>query len=125
MPREWGRDPFYTFIPRERNEGLADVHAMVAKYQRKMIQNRFKLQLIAGYFKLPEANDFARNKYGVPSYYQVAADIRHEFEGALKGFDAQLLLIYKGAVGNTFDNMRFVINKVNVGLVNFVINYHF
>jgi hypothetical protein len=125
MPREWGRDPFYTFMSRERNEGLANVHAMVVKYQRKMVASRFKLQLIAGYFKLPEANDFVRNKYGVPSYYQVAADVRHEFEGALKGFDAQLLLIYKGAVGNTFDNMRFVINKVNVGLVNFVVNYHF
>ena len=35
MPREWGRDPFYTFLPRERNEGLGDVHAVVAKVHYK------------------------------------------------------------------------------------------
>ena len=27
MPREWGREPFYTFLPRERNEGLGGVNA--------------------------------------------------------------------------------------------------
>lgn len=31
MPREWGRDPFFTFMPRERNEGLGDVHAIVIR----------------------------------------------------------------------------------------------
>ncbi len=30
MPREWGKEPFYTFIPRERNEGTGDVHALAA-----------------------------------------------------------------------------------------------
>ena len=32
MPREWGRDPFFTFLPRERNEGLGDVHAIMGNY---------------------------------------------------------------------------------------------
>jgi hypothetical protein len=31
MPREWGRDPFFTFMPRERNEGYGNVHAFVGK----------------------------------------------------------------------------------------------
>ena len=28
MPREWGRDPFFTFLPRERSEGFSNVHAL-------------------------------------------------------------------------------------------------
>lgn len=31
VPREWGREPFFTFLPRERNDGPGDVHAMMAK----------------------------------------------------------------------------------------------
>lgn len=31
MPREWGREPFFTFLSRERNEGMGDVHAFVLK----------------------------------------------------------------------------------------------
>jgi hypothetical protein len=34
MPREWGRDPFYTFMPRERNEGYGDVNADIDKYNK-------------------------------------------------------------------------------------------
>ena len=30
FPREWGREPFYTFLPRERNEGLGGLDAAAA-----------------------------------------------------------------------------------------------
>ena len=65
------------------------------------------------------------NKYGLPSYYQFLTDIRYEFGGKMKGFDAQLLYTYKLNAGETYDNPRFVINKVNMHLLNVVINYHF
>ncbi|NJO25969.1 MAG: hypothetical protein HC867_09715 [Bacteroidia bacterium] len=32
MPREWGREPFYTFMLRERNEGFGDVNAVAAAF---------------------------------------------------------------------------------------------
>ena len=54
MPREWGRDPFYTFIPRERNEGLGGVNAFTTKYTHHWIKNRVSLTTMAGYFDLPE-----------------------------------------------------------------------
>ncbi len=31
MPREWGREPFYTYMSRERNEGLGNVNAVTGK----------------------------------------------------------------------------------------------
>jgi len=37
MPREWGREPFFTFMPRERNEGFGDVNALITKIQYTQI----------------------------------------------------------------------------------------
>ena len=52
LPREWGRDPFYTFLPRERNEGLGDVHALMAQwnYGKEQATNRF---FVAAGYLLP------------------------------------------------------------------------
>lgn len=125
MPREWGRDPFFTFLSRERNEGLADVHAMVVKYKFSPKKHKLKTTLAYGHYQLPDVKDFEKNKYGLPSYFQLMADVRYEFEGPFKGFDAQILYVYKGNLGETYDNYKFVINKVNMSQYNFVINYHF
>lgn len=125
MPREWGRDPFYTFVPRERIEGLANTHSVLLKYQRRWPQKHLKTTLMVGYNQLPEANDPERNKYGMPSFAVAAFDLRYEFQKKLKGLDAQLLMVHKYATGNTYDNLKFVINKVNMTTTNLVFNYHF
>lgn len=125
MPREWGRDPFFTFLPRERNDGLGDVHAIVFKAGYSIPKLRLKTQAAFGHFDLPQVTNFALNKYGVPSYTQLNIDVRHEFEGFMKGLEAQLLYIYKGQSGNSYGNDKYVINKVSMGLWNFVLNYHF
>ena len=125
MPREWGRDPFFTFLPRERNEGFGDVHASMVKYTYTSRNKHLKTSAAAGYYQLPDVLNTALNKYGLPSYYQFLAEMRYEFAGKLKGFDAQLLYTYKLNAGETYNNQKFVINKVNMHLVNLVINYHF
>lgn len=125
MPREWGRDPFFTFMPRERNEGFGDVHAVVAKAAYSIPQKRIKLNLAAGYFKLPDVNNTVLNKFGMPSYLQVNADIRYSFEGLFQGMDAQLLIVGKLNQGETYQLPKYEINKVNMLLYNFVLNYHF
>jgi hypothetical protein len=125
MPREWGRDPFFTFMPRERNEGLADVHAVVGKLNYRLPAQRLSTSLSVGYFKLPDVKNFAFNKYGMPSYTQINAEIRYHFNGILKGLDAQLLLVTKLNEGETYGDKRFEFNKVNMVLYNLVLNYHF
>jgi hypothetical protein len=125
MPREWGRDPFYTFMPRERNEGYGNVHAIVGKVAYNIPKIRIKTSLSAGYFKLPDVKDFELNKYGMPSYTQINADIRYAFKGFLKGLDAQLLIVGKINQGELYNNRKFEINKVNMVNYNLVINYHF
>lgn len=125
MPREWGRDPFFTFLPRERNEGLGDVHAIAGKLQYKIPKARFMTSLALGYYQLPEVSNYRLNKYGMPSYSQLNIDARYRFAGLLRGLETQLLFVYKGKAGRTYDNDKYVINKVDMSLWNLVFNYQF
>ncbi|MEY3397728.1 MAG: hypothetical protein RL220_322 [Bacteroidota bacterium] len=125
FPREWGRDPFFTFMSRERNEGFGDVHATTARIQWKQKNGMLKASLTGGYFSLPDVRNFALNKYGMPSYFQVNLDIRYSFTGILQGLEAQGLLVWKGKSGEVYDNDRYVINKVDMSLINVVVNYRF
>lgn len=125
VPREWGRDPFFTFLPRERNEGFGDMHAIMAKVDYKLPKSGFKTSFAAGYYKLPDVKNYTLNKYGLPSYTQINTDFRYTFAKALKGFEAQLLLVAKINNGETYGNSKMVINKVNMFQTNFVLNFHF
>jgi hypothetical protein len=125
FPREWGRDPFYTFMPRERNEGFGDVHAVMGKIQGKFPKAKLNAYVAAGHFWLPDAKNFTLNKYGMPSYAQVNFDLRYNFSGFLKGLDLHLLLAGKIQTGEDHDNLKFVFNKVNMFHGNLVVNYHF
>lgn len=125
MPREWGRDPFYTFMPRERNEGMGDVHAIVAKYTRKLPVNHSQITGMLGHVKLPDIKNTALNKYGFPSYFQANIDVRHQFLGTWTGLEMQLMYVQKWGIANDYDNPRYQFNKVDVSNINFVVNYHF
>jgi outer membrane porin, OprD family len=125
MPREWGREPFFTFMPRERNEGFGDLHAIMGKVNYNIPKIRAKTSLSAGYYKLPDVKNYRLNKYGLPSYTQVNADVRYAFNKVLNGLEAQLLLVGKLNNGETYNNKKFEFNKVNMMLCNFVLNYHF
>ena len=125
MPREWGRDPFFTFLARERNDGLGDVHALVGRVRYDFASNLTSVQLGVGYYALPHVSDTRLNKYGLPSYVQSNLDIRHRFTGFLEGLEAQMLYLVKWkAIAGTLAE-KFIINKVNMQQWNFVVNYHF
>ncbi len=125
MPREWGRDPFYTFMPRERNEGLANVHAYVVKAGRSFPKQSSSINLAVGHYSLPSVYDYEANKYGLPSYNQLNIDYRYSFKGMLRGLEAQILYVYKGKASNEIIDDRYIINRVNMGQWNIVLNYNF
>jgi hypothetical protein len=124
-PREWGRDPFFTFLPRERNEGLGDVNAVMAKATRKLPKSNLQFDLGVGYYHLPDINNTAYNKYRLPSYIQSNADIKYDFKGLLEGLDLDILYVYKWLAGETYGDLSAIINKVNMSNISVVINYHF
>lgn len=126
MPREWGRDPFYTFMPRERNEGYGDVHAanLVLSRQFKQVKG-LAVDLSYGRFYLPDVKNYALNKYGFPAYQQANVDVRYAFGGFWKGLDLQFLVVIKDAIKTTYDLPKYEINKVNLSHFNLILNYHF
>jgi len=125
MPREWGRDPMFTFLPRERNEGLGDVHAVTVNWLATDLLGGGSLGLGAGYYDLPDVKDYALNKNGLPSYWQANIDLRYKFRGWLQGLDIQYLLASKWGIGDTYGELKYEHNKVDLWQHNLVLNYHF
>ena len=125
MPREWGRDPFYTFLLGERIEGNGDVNAYVlkSKYAAKKIP--LKINLGLGYYDLADIKDFAMNKYSFPAYMQYNIDTRYAFSGFWKGWELQVVYFYKDAVADTYNNPKYYINKADMGHFNLILNFHF
>lgn len=125
MPREWGRDPFYTFMPRERNEGYGDLTALVLQFMGKTGFKGLKYTAACGYFDLPNVKNFALNKYGMPSYIQAYIDARYSFGGKLKGLESQVLYLHKWKMGEDYNNPRYIYNKVDMSNLNVVLNFYF
>jgi hypothetical protein len=125
MPREWGRDPFFTFLPRERNEGFGDLHAFVGKLIYSFPKFPIKANFSYGYFKLPDVKNYALNKYGLPSYTQLNVDLTYEFTEFLEGLEIQALYVHKSNQGETYQNEKYIFNKVNMSNYNLIMNFHF
>lgn len=123
LPREWGRDPFYTFLPRERNEGLGDVHAF--SLNAEATENNWRFAIGAGYYDLPDALDARLNKYALPSYMQTNLMVRHRFHKTLEGLEGMFLVVHKFGVGETYGKPGLEFNKVDMTLVNLVFDYYF
>lgn len=122
MPREWGVEQFYTFIPRERNEGAGDVWAYTARYAYSFSQN-WKLETALGYYNMPDVKNSRLNKYGVPDYSHTMLNIQYVFDKNLKGLSLQALAIYKANHGAFYDNLRYIQNKVDMSQLNLIVNY--
>jgi hypothetical protein len=123
MPREWGKESFYTFLPRERNEGLGNIHAFMIKTSLNAFDGKFKTGLGYGYYQLPDVKEYRLNKYGLPSYHQINYDASYSFRKFLKGLDLKVLVAYKLKDGETYNNLKYVYNKVNMVNFNFILDF--
>jgi len=126
MPREWGRDPFYTFMPRERNEGYGDVWALTVNYTLSNKSKPMGIDFGLGRFQLPSPSSSALNKYAFPSYYQANINGRYQFQnGLFKGLSTQLLVVGKKAIANQTLIPKYEFNKVNLLHINLILSYSF
>jgi hypothetical protein len=125
FPREWGREPLHTFLSRERNEGLGDVHAFTFNLLQSFFKQKLNSDISAGYYNVADVTNTRLNKYGMSSYYQFNANFKYSFDGFMKGLNAELLYLYKKQDGPVYNNLKYVIHKVNMHQVNFILNYIF
>lgn len=124
MPREWGREYFYTFMPRERNEGTGGTLAFSGNL-KLAYRNGLKTQFSYGRFYLPELGDAARNKYAMPSYEQWNWLTSYAFQKYLKGLTARALYVRKNVIGALPENPNAIFNKVNLSLYNIILDFTF
>ncbi|WP_044175614.1 OprD family outer membrane porin [Flectobacillus major] len=123
MPREWGVEQFYTVLPRERNEGAGDVWSYSMRLGKSFQNKNLKTELGYGYYRFPNIKNTQLNKYGFADYTHFMASINYNFKGIFKGLNTQILFIRKDSQGNTYNNQRYIINKVNMSQWNFIANY--
>jgi hypothetical protein len=122
MPREWGRDPFYTFMARERNEGLGGLNAYTTNVTLSLFNTNLKSGIGYGYYTLPDVTNFRLNKYGMPSYHQMNLSSSYNFDKFWKGLEIRMLIVGKlNATDKTIDP-RFIYNKVNMINLNLIVD---
>lgn len=133
FPREWGKEPLYTFQKRERSDGSGNCHAWLTSIEHNFAgQGLSGLDVMAGYgeYKKTDAKEWKYNKYGHPSYAQWNIDVFYRFKGALKGLRAEYLLARKVARGETYQipgasEYNFIFRKNGITQQNFILNYDF
>tara|TARA_R110002096_G_scaffold162336_1_gene329455 strand:- start:57 stop:1418 length:1362 start_codon:yes stop_codon:yes gene_type:complete len=124
-PREWGKDPFYTFIPRERNEGLGQVDALSTYFQHAFPKKSLQLYSYMGVYFLPDPADATKNKYAMPSYAQANLGLRYNPKKWMEGLNLHLILMGKTALNQQDLRPAWVYNKVNLFHTNLILNYTF
>ena len=122
MPREWGRDPFFTFLPRERNEGVSNMWATTVKWDYQHQHQEWIAA--AGWYLLPAWDDFTRNKYQTPSYNQVYLEWADALTGFWEGVKLRAMFAYKWSQDRTLPE-HVKVNTVNMLNASFIVDYHF
>jgi hypothetical protein len=133
FPREWGKEPLFTFQKRERSDGSGNCSAWLM-----MLEHDFSdlglngLDVMAGYgeYTKTDPKEWRYNKYGTPSYAQWNIDVFYRFGGVLKGLKAEYLLARKVSRGETYQvagasEYNFIFRKNGMTLHNFILNYDF
>lgn len=122
-PREWGREPFYTFMARERVEGSGDSHSITGRLSWQSTNQKLRFEAAYGHFYLPDVKNASLNKYAFPAFQQLNLDLRYAFGGMFEGLRVQMLYVWKGRLGEVYGIDKYVINRVDMSHFNLILNY--
>jgi len=131
FPREWGKEPLFTFQKRERSDGSGDATAWLVTLDQdfKIVGlNGLSAQMGYGRYFKPDAKNYVLNKYGIPSYAQANVDIFYKFQDTLKGLSLEYLFARKYALANTYEtttSSAYVFTKNDMNIHNLILNYNF
>jgi hypothetical protein len=123
FPREWGRDPFYTFIRRERHEGLGNMNAITSNVIYEP-NSQTQIRYDIGYVQTPDTKDFRFNKNGLPDYVQQNLEVKYTMSGVLEGLSFTGLIMTK--LGTEQDvPLANTVNRINLLHFSLMADYHF
>ncbi|GAA0881117.1 hypothetical protein GCM10009119_40870 [Algoriphagus jejuensis] len=121
-PREWGKDAWYTFVPRERNEGFESVDALVAYGEYGFAKTPLVIYGHLGFHWLADMSDAAINKYNFPSYYQLNLGLKYH-PTKLKNFEFHFILMNKEPMKSENLSSNQIYNKVDMIHFNGIVNW--
>ncbi len=121
-PREWGKDAWYTFIPRERNEGYGQVDALVWYGEYRMDKVNTLVYAHFGLHWLSDAADAPANKYNFPSYRQLNLGMKYQ-PRAIKRLDIHVLMTAKWPISSQDLAPIQIYNKVDMLHINAILNW--
>lgn len=129
-PREWGKDPLFTFQRRELGDGFGDSSAWLVRLKYDLSNIGLKgLTLVTDHGKhdrpaLVGPDKFKFNKYAYPSFSQTNVNIIYQPKHLVKGLKVELLYVHKVDDDDT-NKAAFQQNKAETEHYSFVVNYSF
>lgn len=122
-PREWGKDAWYTFIPRERNEGFSRLTAWTAYMEYKFPTLGLSSYVHVGVHLLQDIDLVEGNKYNFPSYRQMNFGIKYQPKG-FQRIDIHAIIMNKEALVKSYLNPNQRYNKVGMIHTNLILNWN-
>jgi hypothetical protein len=122
-PREWGKDAWYTFIPRERNEGFSSINAWTAYLEYGFPEIGLAAYLHFGLHFLPNIDLIEVNKYNFPSYKQINLGLKYNPKG-LEKLSVHAIIMNKESLlyADLKPNQRY--NKVGMVHTNLILDWN-
>lgn len=128
VPREWGKEPFYTFQRRTRVEGASGMTALMVSYKKYVETEKsrwdFSTSIGSHNFQNPVDGN-AENKYLVPSNINLDAAIKYTPKNHLEGASLEVFLLHRFLNQDVNDIPLLIINRVNFSQVDFTFTYAF
>ncbi|MBT9394901.1 OprD family porin [Hymenobacter sp. NST-14] len=128
FPREWGREPFYTTLPRERLEGAGNVHAVGGRVAwqhpaRPLHPPGPRLEAGYGYYNL--SRQAGLNKYSLPDFHQLNLSLTQTFAGPAQGLRLRTLYAAKWGADRSAYLPAHAVNKVDLHHLTLALDYAF
>lgn len=121
FPREFGREPLFTFIPRERQEGLADVKSVLLGLMKSF--KNLQIESRTGMYWTPKYNDFEHNKYGTTSFLHTALMVNYNLTRKVPELQISMTTLLKKPLSDEPIPLKYIANRVNMFYTALVINY--
>jgi hypothetical protein len=129
-PREWGKDPLFTFQRRELADGFGDSSSWLVRLKYDLGRVGAQgLSVVVDHGQhnrksLTGADKFKFNKYAFPSFTQTNVNLIYKMDHLVKGLKTELLYVRKRDQDDT-DKAAFQQNKAEMNQLNLIVNYTF
>ncbi len=101
FPREWGRERFFTSVPRARVEGLGKFTEVSVQFDAT-VEETYEFIVTLAYLDVPDIHQAQHNKYSLVDHYLVNGEVRIHGSGFLKNADFRFITAAHYPAGDGF-----------------------